>query len=34
MTPDLLAARRIVRRGLVLTMLGLLAAAGVYVLAL
>ncbi len=34
MTPDLLAARRIVRRGQVLTVLGLLAAAGVYVLAL
>jgi len=34
MTPELLAARRIVRRGQVLTILGLLAAAGVYVLAL
>jgi heme exporter protein C len=34
MTPELLAARRIVRRGQVLTLLGLLAAAGVYVIAL
>jgi len=34
MTPELLAARRIVRRGQVLTVLGLLAAAAVYVLAL
>ncbi len=34
MTPELLAARRIVRRGQVLTLLGLLAAAGVYALAL
>jgi len=34
MTPELLAATRIVRRGQVLTVLGLLAAAGVYVLAL
>jgi heme exporter protein C len=34
MTPDLLAARRLIRRGLGLTVLGLLAAAGVYVLAL
>jgi len=34
MTPELLAARRIVRRGQVLTVLGLLAAAGVYLLAL
>jgi len=34
MTPDFLAARRLIRRGYVLTVLGLLAAAGVYVLAL
>jgi heme exporter protein C len=34
MTPELLAASRIVRRGQVLTVLGLLAAAAVYVLAL
>lgn len=34
MNPDLLAARRIVRRGQVLTVLGLLAAASVYVLAI
>ena len=34
MTPELLAARRIVRRGQVLTVLGLLAAAAVYVIAL
>lgn len=34
MNPDLLAARRIVRRGQVLTVLGLLAAAAVYVLAI
>jgi len=34
MTPELMAARRIVRRGQVLTVLGLLAAAGVYVIAL
>ena len=34
MTPELLAARRIVRRGQVLTVLGLLAAAGVYVIAI
>jgi len=34
MTPELLAARRIVRRGQVLTLLGLLASAGVYVVAL
>jgi heme exporter protein C len=34
MTPDILAARRIIRRGQLITLLGLLAAAGVYVLAL
>jgi heme exporter protein C len=34
MTPELLAARRIVRRGQVLTLLGLLASAAVYVIAL
>jgi heme exporter protein C len=34
MTPELLAATRIVRRGQVLTLLGLLAAAAVYVLAI
>lgn len=34
MTPELLAARRIIRRGQVITLLGLLAAAGVYVIAL
>lgn len=34
MTPDILAATRIVRRGQVLTVLGLLAAAAVYVIAL
>ncbi|HOX19479.1 MAG TPA: cytochrome c biogenesis protein CcsA [Gemmatimonadales bacterium] len=34
MTPELLAARRIVRRGQVLTVLGLLAAAAVYVIAI
>lgn len=34
MTPDLLAARGIVRRGQVLTVLGLLAAAAVYVIAI
>jgi len=34
MTPDMLAATRIVRRGQVLTVLGLLAAAAVYVIAL
>ena len=34
MSPDLSAARRTIRRGLVLMTLGLLAAAGVYVLAL
>ena len=34
MTPEFLAARRIVRRGQVLTVLGLLAAAAVYVIAL
>lgn len=34
MTPELIAARRIVRRGQVLTVLGLLAAACVYVIAL
>ena len=34
MTPELLAARRLIRRGQLLTLLGLLAAAGVYLLAL
>ena len=34
MTPEFLAARRIVRRGQVLTALGLLAAAAVYVIAI
>lgn len=34
MTPEFLAARRIVRRGQVLTVLGLLAAAAVYVIAI
>jgi len=34
MTPELLAARRIIRRGQVLTLLGLLASVGVYVIAL
>lgn len=34
MTPELLAARRLVRRGRILTLLGLVAAAGVYILAL
>lgn len=34
MTPELLATRRLVRRGRILTLLGLVAAAGVYILAL
>jgi len=34
MTPDLLAARRLIRRGQVLTVLGLLAAAALYLLAI